>query len=168
MTLEELKNISNEIKIRNSTCTNKNMIKHVFIYKPSKKTFKTFQKLNLPYISDLILSIYKDEKSCFQFFYESHLEKEFHGVIDIECNENGFCSYVCFTTREVRTTFPNKYRDLSSFEIYGVIRGGKLFQYQVYTSIAFYKDADICPGCGNKKYLSYQQALKKRNHYLYE
>ena len=166
MTLEELKNISNEIKIRNSTCTH--MIKHVFIYKPSKKTFKTFQKLNLPYTSELILSIYKDEKSCFQFSCEPHPEKEFHGVIDIECNENGFCSYVCFKTRDLKETFPNKYRDLGNFEIYGVIRGGKVFQYQVYTSIAFYKDADICPGCGNNNYLNYQEALKKRNHYLYE
>jgi|GEM_PF-3560129 hypothetical protein len=166
MTLEELKNISNEIKIRNSTGTH--MIKHVFIYKPSKKTFKTFQKLNLPYISDLILSIDEDKKSCFQFYYESHLENEFHGVIDIECNENGFCSYVCFKTRYLRKKSPNKYRDLCNFEIYGVIRGGKLFQYQVYTSIAFYKDADICPGCGNINYLSYQEALKKRNSYLHE
>lgn len=164
MTLDELKNINDEIKIRNHISMN--MIKHCFIYNPSEEILMNIRKLNLLYHQScqedsLLFNFCKNPNLCKEAFETMNI------TVDIECDENGFCSYSFVTAKgdfiSDETITANKYKDMQEGDIYGVLINER-FQYGVYQSKSFYMDM-LSPRFVKDGLFSYQNALKKMKYY---
>ena len=129
MTLEELKNISNEIKIRN--ISSQNMIQHCFIYNPTREMIICLEKMGITYQ-------YQNDSSAYLFARFKRPDNEMISYmnlkIDINCDEKGFVSYTIFSANSDVGLGDTNYLDLQENEVIGMIKDNQ-FGYVLYEPI---------------------------------
>lgn len=132
MTLEELKNISNEIKIRN--ISSQNMIQHCFIYNPTREMIICLEKMGITYQ-------YQNDSSAYLFARFKRPDNEMISYmnlkIDINCDEKGFVSYTIFSANSDVGLGDTNYLDLQENEVIGMIKDNQ-FGYVLYEPINFF------------------------------
>lgn len=132
MTLEELKNISNEIKIRN--ISSQNMIQHCFIYNPTREMIICLEKMGITYQ-------YQHDSSAYLFARFKRPDNEMISYmnlkIDINCDEKGFVSYTIFSANSDVGLGDTNYLDLQENEVIGMIKDNQ-FGYVLYEPINFF------------------------------
>lgn len=139
MTLEEIKNISNEIKIRNLTSSN--MIRHCFVYNPTREMIICLEKIGITYQ-------YQNDSDAYSFARFRRPNDDMISYmnlnIDIQCDENGFVSYTIFSVisdagiKEPRENL--YYSHLKEGDIVGIINNDS-FGYMNYECYSFYWSA---------------------------
>ena len=132
MALKELQSISDEIKLRNLTSSN--MIKHCFIYNPTREMIDALKKMGVVYQ-------YQNDSPAYLFARFRRPDNEtisyMNLKIDIKCDEKGFVSYTIFSANSDVGLGDTNYLDLQENEVIGMIKDNQ-FGYVLYEPINFF------------------------------